>query len=153
MKKTFIEKSLFLLLFLIVFVSCSDDDNNIDCENASLQTQIGRIFIEDQNGNTLIGPDNMFQFQNFIFSNESTFIPLEFQELPGNFNAVNFDSSLMGDSEDFKFILNEDETQFVIIKIKFKTIEGDCFDQRVFDVVTVNGTIAPSENKSFSIIF
>ncbi|MGJ8666131.1 MAG: hypothetical protein ACSHW7_07185 [Patiriisocius sp.] len=153
MKKTPLQKAVVLLLILFAFMGCSEDDNGINCENGTQQSQVSRIFIEDQNGNTLIGPDNVFQFQNFIFFNETTFIQLEFQELPGNFNAINFDSLLMEDNEDFKFVINEDGTQFVIINIKFKTIEGDCFDQRVFDVVKVNDVIVPSENKSFSIIF
>ncbi len=119
------KKSYLLFFGIITFFILFSCDKNDNCEAVIPAQPAINIRILDNEGNSLIGENNIYkpseisltrgsQIINLIFNdnNEETYITLYYPEIESG--------------KDYQLKLNNEETD--ILNLKLKNIEGECFD-------------------------
>lgn len=105
------------------FASCSDKYNECDTLYPALPE--AGISIVDNDGNSLIGEDNLYKPSEISLTREEQNIPLDFFENDGKM-IIFFYYGEIQEGTDYFLKLNSEETD--VINLDLRIDEGVCFD-------------------------
>lgn len=105
------------------FASCSDKYNECDTLYPALPE--AAISIVDNDGNSLIGEDNLYKPSEISLTREEQNIPLDFFENDGKM-IIFFYYGEIQEGTDYFLKLNSEETD--VINLDLRIDEGVCFD-------------------------
>ncbi|MBT0608572.1 hypothetical protein [Aequorivita echinoideorum] len=137
-------KIIIILSFIIMF-SCGNDD----CENIfPLIPQIS-ISIEDIDGNSLLGEENIYKPSEITLTRGNQNIQLIFEETEGKI-ILYLDYTDMESGQDYLLKLNDVETD--ILNLTICVNKGECSDTLVVEKFLLNGEEIIKNAESFRYI-
>ncbi|GHC51951.1 hypothetical protein [Ulvibacter litoralis] len=140
-------KIVFLLTVLVnLAVSC---DTNNDCEAILPIEPTASFSVVDSNGVNLIGEELTYQFEDIRIYNDTSELFLYFENTQEE-AVLYFDYTEMVSGEAYSLQLSASETDALVVDFFIR--EGDCFDMKLIDKVTVNDNQIEFGTQSFVIV-
>ncbi|RFN58319.1 hypothetical protein [Marixanthomonas ophiurae] len=138
---------LLLSILLFIFASCSKD-NYSDCALVSPVEPIAFISIEDSEGVSLLGEDNVFKPSEITLTRGTDTLFLDFSEGDDKMAIVLFIEQFESE-EDYSLNLNDEESE--ILNLTLKLNPGKCFDVLSIEKFKLNGEEIQPENGAYII--
>ena len=110
---------LLLCILLFIFASCSKD-NYSDCALVSPIEPIAYISIEDSEGASLLGEDNVYKPSEITLTRGTDTLSLDFSEGNNKMAIVLFFEQFESE-KDYSLNLNDDETDILNLNLKLTT--------------------------------
>ena len=121
-------------LLLLILASCKKTD---DCDSVLPTCSCAYIGIVDSEGNSLLGPANVYKPAEITLSREGQIIELTTTDLGGEDLYLNLFFSEMLSGEDYLLQLNDMETE--ILNLEIIENKGPCFTTYTIQKFSLNG--------------
>ena len=138
-------KSLYIIFLCIVIISCNKNDDDT-CAGVFPEEPVITFSIIDENGDNLLGEDNIFKPSQITLTRDDQSIDLFFYE-QDNSTFLEVPYPQMEDEVTYFLKLTANDTD--LLSVDWRLMDGSCFDSFSIDSFIYNQTNVEVEDTQF----